>query len=146
MQAMSTFVDGLEIPALTKADLVEMLGENMGLSGRESCELVEGFFELVMDRLSKGEDVKLAGFGNFEVHQKEARPGRNPRTGVSVEITPRKVVKFSAGPKFMRRMKNQTLVEPLAAAKTGPRLPSLELKPSRVRSARSEEARQPAGT
>ncbi|MDZ4130728.1 MAG: integration host factor subunit alpha [Hydrogenophaga sp.] len=145
MQAMSTFVDNLEIPALTKSDLVEMLGEHMGLSGRESCELVEGFFELITNRLLRGEDVKLAGFGNFEVHQKEARPGRNPRTGVSVEIAPRKVVRFSAGPKFMRRMESKTLAEPLSIAKSGPRLPSLEIKPSRRRSARSEEARQPAG-
>lgn len=145
MPAMGSFVDSLEIAALTKSDLVQMLNDHMGLNGREANEMVECFFELVTDRLSRGHDVKLAGFGNFEVQHKKARPGRNPRTGAGVEIAPRKVVRFSAGPKFMRRMKNQQLAESVSIAKSGPRVPSLDIKPSRRRSARSEEAHQPVG-
>ncbi len=144
MQALPAFVDSLEVPALTKSALVDMLMEQLGLNGREAVEVVEGFFELILERLSKGEDVKLAGFGNFEVHHKKERPGRNPRTGESVLISPRRVVRFSAGPKFMRRMTNKQLAESLSIAKSGKKLPSLEIKPSKRRSARPEEARQPA--
>lgn len=145
MDALTAFIDSLEVPALTKSALVDMLIEQMGLNGREAVELVEGFFELILERLTKGEDVKLAGFGNFEVHQKKERPGRNPKTGESVRISPRRVVRFSAGPKFMRRMTNKQLAESLSIAKSGKKLPSLEIKPSRRRSTRPEEARQPAG-
>ena len=83
MHALTAFVDSLEVPALTKSALVDMLIEQMGLNGREAVELVESFFELILERLSKGEDVKLAGFGNFEVRQKRERPGRNPRVAVA---------------------------------------------------------------
>ena len=144
MHALTAFVDSLEVPALTKSALVDMLIEQMGLNGREAVELVESFFELILERLSKGEDVKLAGFGNFEVRQKRERPGRNPRTGESVLISPRRGVRVSAGPKFMRRMANKQLAESLSIAKSGKKLPSLEIKPSRRRSARPEEAREPA--
>jgi integration host factor subunit alpha len=145
MHALTNFVDSLEVPGLTKSALVDMLIEQMGLNGREAVELVEGFFEVILDRLSKGEDVKLAGFGNFEVHHKKERPGRNPRTGEDVRISPRRVVKFSAGPKFMRRMANKQLAAELSVPRVGPELLHPELKPSRRSSTRSEEARQPAG-
>ncbi|WP_419473777.1 integration host factor subunit alpha [Hydrogenophaga sp.] len=145
MHALTNFVDSLEVPGLTKSALVDMLIEQMGLNGREAVELVEGFFELILDRLSKGEDVKLAGFGNFEVHHKKERPGRNPRTGEGVQISPRRVVKFSAGPKFMQRMANKQLAAELSIPKVGSELLHPEVKQSRRASTRSEEARQPAG-
>lgn len=101
---MIDFVDDLKVPVLTKSALACLLVDQMSINGREARELVELFFDLILERLSKGEDVKLAGFGNFEVHQKMARPGRNPRTGESVEVSPRQIVRFSTGPKFKRQM------------------------------------------
>lgn len=144
MHDLTAFVDSLEVPALNKSNLVDMLIEQMGLNGREAVELVEGFFDLMLARLSNGEDVKLAGFGNFEVHHKKERPGRNPRTGESVQITSRRVVRFSAGPKLMRRIANKQLAATMLNVKNASKL-SPEEKPSRRRSARLEEARQPAG-
>jgi integration host factor subunit alpha len=71
----------LETPTLTKAELAELLFERLGLNKRESKDMVEAFFELVHDNLVNGEDVKLSGFGNFNIRRKAPRPGRNPRTG-----------------------------------------------------------------
>lgn len=109
MSANAPFVDSLEVPALTKAHLVGLLADQLGLNGREATDMMEGFFELVQASLARGEDVKLAGFGSFEIHHKGARPGRNPRTGEEVQIVPRRVVRFSAGPKFKRRLAQQSL-------------------------------------
>lgn len=114
MDALLSYVDDLEIPSLTKSSLVQMLTDQMGLTGKESCEVVEGFFELIAEQLEKGKDVKLAGFGNFDVLHKAARPGRNPRTGENVQISPRRVVKFSPGPKFMRRMSGRSEARSIA--------------------------------
>lgn len=107
-----TFLDTLELPALTKSMLVEALSTRLGVNDRESSELVDTFFTLIHERLCDGEDVKLTEFGNFEVRTKGERPGRNPRTGASVRIAPRKVVTFSPGPKLKRRMMAGTLSEP----------------------------------
>ena len=97
----STFVL-LEYPAtprtVTKKDLTDHLVDTMGLSGKESKALVELFFNTMRSTLAAGEAVKLAGFGNFTLHDKRARPGRNPRTGEMVSITARRVVTFRASP------------------------------------------------
>lgn len=82
-------VDSLETSALTKAQLAEMLFEQIGLNKRESKDMVEAFFEFVHASLAKGDDVKLSGFGNFQVRRKAPRPGRNPRTGESIPIRAR---------------------------------------------------------
>ncbi|NCX39668.1 MAG: integration host factor subunit alpha [Actinobacteria bacterium] len=86
----------LDSPALTKAQLSEMLFEQLGLNKREAKEYIEAFFELISSQLVEGKDVKLSGFGNFEIRSKSGRPGRNPRTGEPVPIPPKRVVTFKA--------------------------------------------------
>ncbi|MBB1161173.1 integration host factor subunit alpha [Piscinibacter sp. SJAQ100] len=90
----------LETPTLTKAELAELLFERLGLNKRESKDMVEAFFELIHGRLVTGQDVKLSGFGNFQIRRKAPRPGRNPRTGETIPIKARDVVTFHASPKL----------------------------------------------
>ncbi len=90
----------IETPTLTKADLSEMLFDRLGLNKRESKDMVEAFFELVNDTLVVGTDVKLSGFGNFQIRRKAPRPGRNPRTGEAIPIKARNVVTFHASAKL----------------------------------------------
>ncbi|MBC7699948.1 integration host factor subunit alpha [Aquabacterium sp.] len=90
----------LETPTLTKADLSEMLFDRLGLNKRESKDMVEAFFELVHETLDQGQDVKLSGFGNFQIRRKAPRPGRNPRTGEAIPIAERHVVTFHASQKL----------------------------------------------
>ena len=87
-------LQSLETPTLTKAELAEMLFDRLGLNKRESKDMVEAFFEIVHGSLVQGQDVKLSGFGNFNVRRKAPRPGRNPRTGESIPIKARQVVTF----------------------------------------------------
>lgn len=81
---------------LTKADLAETVFEKVGLNQRESKEMVEAFFKEVSDCLERGEEVKLAGFGVFNMRDKPERPGRNPKTGEEIPISARRVVTFHA--------------------------------------------------
>lgn len=90
------FVESLETPSLTKATLVECLNENLGLNAREARDMVDSVFELMTAALVSGDDVKLAGFGNFQIRTKAMRPGRNPKTGEAVTIAPRRVATFRA--------------------------------------------------
>jgi integration host factor subunit alpha len=86
--------------ALTKAQLAEILFEQIGLNKRESKDMVDAFFELITETLVEGTDVKISGFGNFQIRTKAPRPGRNPRTGEAVAIEARRVVTFHASPKL----------------------------------------------
>jgi integration host factor subunit alpha len=90
--------------ALTKADMTEQLYEELGFNKREAKELVEMFFEEIRTALVKGEQVKLSGFGNFELRDKGERPGRNPKTGEEIPITARRVVTFRPGQKLKARV------------------------------------------
>lgn len=90
--------------ALTKADFAESLFEELGLNKREAKEIVELFFDEIKDSLSKGEQVKLSGFGKFELRDKSSRPGRNPKTGEEIPITARRVVTFRSGQKLKARV------------------------------------------
>lgn len=81
---------------LTKANLAETLSEKAGLNQRESKEMVEAFFKEISDCLEREEEVKLAGFGVFNMRNKPERPGRNPKTGEEIPITARRVVTFHA--------------------------------------------------
>ena len=90
--------------ALTKADMAEMLFEELGLNKREAKELVELFFEEIRAALEEGHDVKLSGFGNFILRTKNERPGRNPKTGEEIPITARRVVTFRPGQKLKARV------------------------------------------
>jgi len=85
---------------LTKAELANMLFEQVGLNKREAKEMVETFFDEVRDALEKGDSVKLSGFGNFQLRDKPQRPGRNPKTGEEMPISARRVVTFHASQKL----------------------------------------------
>jgi integration host factor subunit alpha len=90
--------------ALTKADMAESLFNELGLNKREARELVELFFEDLRTALASGEQVKLSGFGNFDLRDKNQRPGRNPKTGKEIPITARRVVTFRPGQKLKARV------------------------------------------
>ena len=81
---------------VTRADLSEALHEEVGLPRQECAGLVERVLDLIVDRLEKGETVKLSGFGVFQVREKRARMGRNPKTGEPAAIHPRRVISFRA--------------------------------------------------
>ena len=81
---------------LTRADLCEAVHEEVGLSRQECSLLVERTLELIVESLERGETVKLSGFGVFQVREKRARMGRNPKTGEPAEIEPRRVIGFRA--------------------------------------------------
>ena len=101
---MEFTVESMETPALTKANLAELLFENIGLNKRESKDMVDAFFVLISDSLVDGNDVKISGFGNFQIRTKAPRPGRNPRTGESVPIEARRVVTFHASHKLKEQI------------------------------------------
>ena len=92
--------------ALTKAEIAETLYEELGLNKREAKEFVEIFFNEISETLISGLDVKISGFGNFILRDKKERPGRNPKTGEDVTISPRRVVTFRAGQKLKSRVEN----------------------------------------
>lgn len=88
------------LPTLTKAELAELLFEQVGLNKREAKDMVETFFDEIRNALERGEPVKLSGFGNFQLRDKPQRPGRNPKTGEEIPITARRVVTFHASQKL----------------------------------------------
>ncbi len=90
--------------ALTKADMAEKLFDELGLNKREAKELVEQFFEEIRAALEAGQQVKLSGFGNFDLRDKNQRPGRNPKTGEEIPISARRVVTFRPGQKLKARV------------------------------------------
>ena len=91
---------------LTKSDIVEYLNNKICLNKREAKELVDSVFETIKQTLIDGEEVKVSGFGNFQLKDKPARQGRNPRTGEDVEITARRVVTFKSGQKLKEKVKS----------------------------------------
>ena len=90
--------------ALTKAEMAESLFNELGLHKREARELVDCFYEDLRNALANGEQVKLSGFGNFDLRDKNQRPGRNPKTGEEIPITARRVVTFRPGQKLKARV------------------------------------------
>ena len=94
--------------ALTKAEMSENLSEKLDLSKRDEKDLVELFFEEVRRSLENGEQVKLSGFGNFDLRDKNQRPGRNPKTGEDIPITARRVVTFRPGQKLKAKVEKST--------------------------------------
>ena len=89
---------------VTKTDIVEYLHAEIGLNKNECKQVVESFFQEIRESLINNEEVKLSGFGNFELINKKARPGRNPKTGENVTITARRVVSFRAGNKLREKI------------------------------------------
>ena len=94
--------------SLTKAHLAERLFDDLGLNKREAKELVEAFFDEIRTALESNEAVKLSGFGNFELSDKNQRPGRNPKTGEEIPISARRVVTFKPGQKLRARVEHDT--------------------------------------
>ena len=107
---MEFAVESLETPALTKAQLAELLFEQIGLNKRESKDMVDAFFDLIADSLVDGTDVKISGFGNFQIRTKAPRPGRNPRTGEAIPIQARRVVTFHASHKLKEQIQGDVPV------------------------------------
>tara|TARA_B100000941_G_C28500804_1_gene554066 strand:+ start:2371 stop:2682 length:312 start_codon:yes stop_codon:yes gene_type:complete len=89
---------------ITKNTLVEMLHNEVGLNKREAKEFIEMFFESLKKNLEDGNDIKISGFGNFTLREKNARPGRNPKTGEEVLIRERRVVTFKSGLKLKSKL------------------------------------------
>lgn len=85
---------------LTKAELADLMFEQVGLNKREAKDMVDAFFEEIRLALQRGESVKLSGFGNFQLRDKPQRPGRNPKTGEEIPISARRVVTFHASQKL----------------------------------------------
>jgi len=90
--------------ALTKAHMAESLFDELGLNKREARELVDVFFDDIKMALASGEQIKLSGFGNFDLRDKRQRPGRNPKTGEEIPISARRVVTFRPGQKLKSRV------------------------------------------
>ena len=111
---MAISVESLETPALTKAQLAELLFEQIGLNKRESKDMVDAFFDLVSASLVNGQDVKITGFGNFQIRTKAPRPGRNPRTGEAIPIDARRVVTFHASQKLKEQIQDDDAVFEMA--------------------------------
>ena len=92
--------------ALTKAEMADHLSEKTNLNRREAKQLVELFFNELSQALIDGDQVKLSGFGNFELRDKRQRPGRNPKTGVEAKISARRVVTFKPSPMLKSQVEN----------------------------------------
>lgn len=90
--------------SLTKADIANRLFDEVGLNKREAKEFVDAYFEIIKSALESGENVKLSGFGNFQLRDKNERPGRNPKTGEEIPISARRVVTFRPGQKLRSRV------------------------------------------
>ena len=103
---MELSFDTIETPALTKAELADLLFDQIGLNKREAKEFIDACFELITQDVAKGQDVKISGFGNFQVRTKQARPGRNPRTGEVVMVQARRTVTFHPSAKLKEAVQN----------------------------------------
>ncbi len=90
--------------SLTKAEIANRLFDEVGLNKREAKEFVDAYFETIKTALEDGENVKLSGFGNFQLRDKKERPGRNPKTGEEIPISARRVVTFRPGQKLRARV------------------------------------------
>ncbi len=97
----------MTVRTITRADLADAIYEQVGLSKNESSLFVEAVLEEMAEALVKEETVKISSFGSFSVRQKKERVGRNPKTGIEVPITPRKVVTFRASHILKKRV-NET--------------------------------------
>jgi integration host factor subunit alpha len=104
---MEFTVESLETPTLTKAQLADLLFEQIGLNKRESKDMIDAFFELIAGSVVQGTDIKISGFGNFQIRTKAPRPGRNPRTGEAIPIEARRVVTFHASHKLKDQIQGE---------------------------------------
>jgi integration host factor subunit alpha len=105
---MELSFESLETPALTKAQLADLLFEQIGLNKRESKDMIDAFFDLIAQSLVDGTDVKISSFGNFQIRTKAPRPGRNPRTGEAIPIQARRAVTFHASHKLKEQIQGDS--------------------------------------
>ncbi len=90
--------------ALTKADIIESVHQDIGFPQKKSTELVERLLEIIKTALASGEDVLVSGFGKFCVNEKKERKGRNPETGEEMILRPRRVVTFKVSGKLRKKI------------------------------------------
>jgi integration host factor subunit alpha len=95
--------------ALTKAEIVQSMAEQIGFTNNKSSELTETLLEIIKRTLASGEDVLVSGFGKFCVNDKKERRGRNPATGSSMMLRPRRVVTFKCSGKLRRKINSKRL-------------------------------------
>ena len=107
---------------MTKADIVEHIYERVGFSKKESAELVEKVFDIMKETLASGEKVKISGFGNFVVRQKNARKGRNPQTGEEIQLAARRVLTFKPSLVLKNILNKEEAGGPERGTGTGPML------------------------
>ncbi|MDQ6996527.1 MAG: integration host factor subunit alpha [Mariprofundus sp.] len=94
--------------AMTKAEIAKIVHERVGLTKKDSAQIVESVLDVIRDSLEQGDNVKLSGFGHFMIRQKHARRGRNPKTGTDITIEPRSVVTFRASPLLKNKLTGGT--------------------------------------
>ena len=94
---------------MTKADIIEALHQKVGYSKKEAADLVELVFDTIKETLSRGEKIKISGFGNFVVRDKKSRTGRNPQTGEAIEISARRVLTFKPSQVLREEVNGATL-------------------------------------
>lgn len=94
---------------MTKADIVNRIYERVGFSKKEATDVVEATFEIIKSRLEQGDKVKISGFGNFVVHGKQPRKGRNPRIGEEITIASRKVLTFKPSQTLKKNMNSDSV-------------------------------------
>ncbi|CAN1549309.1 HimA Bacterial nucleoid DNA-binding protein [Burkholderiaceae bacterium] len=92
---------------VTKNELSEALFDQVGLNKREAKDMIDAFFDQIAESLETGIEVKISGFGNFQLRNKSARPGRNPKTGQMIPIDARRVVTFHASQKLKDAVETQ---------------------------------------
>ena len=96
--------------AMTRIDIIQNVTDKLGLPKRDSTRIVESVLEIMKEQLSKGDTVKISGFGNFVVRNKKARKGRNPQTGSEMEIAARRVLTFKSS-QVLKKMLNGKVIE-----------------------------------
>lgn len=94
----------MSLPTLTRAELADAINRSVGLSRADAGRMVESIIDHVTEALAKGQQVKLTGFGTFLLRDKKQRIGRNPKTGIEVPITPRRVLSFRASSQVRARI------------------------------------------
>lgn len=97
--------------ALSKAIIAEMLCQKLALNKTDARDIIENFFEILKNTLEKGEQIRLSGFGNFNLRDKPERPGRNPKTGQVIPVVARRVVTFKPGLKLKNKIETNVVIE-----------------------------------
>jgi integration host factor subunit alpha len=92
---------------MTKIDIVGSICEKVGFSKKEVAKIVETVFDIIKETLQREDKILVSGFGNFFIRNKRARRGRNPQTGDSIEITPRRILTFKPSPLLKARLNRQ---------------------------------------